>query len=69
MLGSLPPERYHRLQVRLDQVRRSAECCNRALVELADGKLTRAEFEHFLTELQGAHGAWIREAEADRFDA
>jgi hypothetical protein len=69
MPRSLPPERYHCLQVRLDRVRRSAESCNRALVGLADGTLTRAEFERFLAELQGAHRAWIREAEAERVDA
>ena len=68
MRHSLPPERFHRLQVRLDHVRRSTESCRKALTDLADGTVSRAEFERILAEHQGAHRAWMLEARADRIE-
>lgn len=69
MSDHLAPERFHRLQVCLDRVRRSTEHCRGALLDLADGRVSREEFDRLLAEHRAAQRAWQRASEDPLADA
>jgi len=66
---TFPPERFHRLQVRLDRLRAASDACRRALADLAEGQVSRGDFERVLEAQRSAHRAWVRENEDGLADA